>query len=283
MSDRLLRKAFFVFCFMVSLAIFAAGDPQDREGGKDPNLFTRMPGFHIYNYENRDFDRFEFPVGADKTETVEGRYSYVDYYANEGIQMPSAIQITSNYANAAKAIGGELVYEYEDGGSQIATLKTQKGDAEIWAHITAGSNGMYKITLIEKMTMKQEVTANAEALAGNIRAAGKVVVHGIFFDTDKAVLKPESDKAISEIARLLKNDPALKLYVVGHTDNDGTFDHNVKLSQARAAAVTEALVKKNGIAGARLTPFGAGPTSPAASNSTEEGKAQNRRVELVAQ
>jgi len=71
--------------------------------------------------------------------------------------------------------------------------------------------------------------------------------------------------------------------VVGHTDNAGTFDHNVKLSQARAAAVVEALVKKNGIAGTRLTPFGAGPTSPVASNATEEGKAQNRRVELVAQ
>ncbi|HMK65664.1 MAG TPA: OmpA family protein, partial [Thermodesulfobacteriota bacterium] len=75
----------------------------------------------------------------------------------------------------------------------------------------------------------------------------------------------------------------LKIYIVGHTDNVGTFDSNVKLSQARAASVVSALVNKQGIAALRLIPFGAGPTSPVASNKDEKGRAQNRRVELVAQ
>ena len=82
---------------------------------------------------------------------------------------------------------------------------------------------------------------------------------------------------------MLKADPKLKLYVVGHTDNVGDFDYNIKLSQARAAAVVRSLVSKHGIEASRLTAFGDGPTAPVASNNSEEGRAKNRRVELVAQ
>ncbi len=110
-----------------------------------------------------------------------------------------------------------------------------------------------------------------------------MALYGIYFDTDKAELKPESEPTLVEISKLLKADAKLKLFVVGHTDNVGTFDHNLKLSQASAAAVVAALTKKHGVAAARLTPFGAGPTSPVASNAAEAGRAKNRRVELVAQ
>ncbi|MBA3035190.1 MAG: OmpA family protein, partial [Desulfobacterium sp.] len=92
-----------------------------------------------------------------------------------------------------------------------------------------------------------------------------------------------SDPALAEIVKMLKADANLKVYVVGHTDNVGQFANNVKLSQDRAASVVNALVGKHGIAAARLSPFGAGPTSPVASNKTDEGKAKNRRVELVGQ
>ncbi|MDA8138200.1 MAG: OmpA family protein [Desulfobacteraceae bacterium] len=272
-----------IFLVFVTSTLFAAGDPNDMQGSSDPALFTRMKGFYISNYQVWDFDRYEFSVGPNKTQAVEGRHVYVDYYANDSIKVPSAIQITRNYVNAAKAIGGEAIYEYEDGGSQYLTLKVIKDNAEAWAAIEAAGNGIYKIHVVEKQTMNQDVTANADSLASSITSTGKAAVYGIYFDTGKSEIKPTSEPALGEIAKLLKNDAKLKLYVVGHTDNVGAFDANIKLSQARAAAVVNALVKQHGIAAARLTPFGAGPTSPAAANTSDEGRAKNRRVELVAQ
>jgi len=262
---------------------FGMSDPNDSEGCKDPALFSRMPGFYIPNCQDIDFDRFDFPVGPDRNQTVEGHHYYIDYYANDDTKIPSGLQIISNYTNAAKAIGGEKIYQFEDGGTQYVTLKVVKNNTEVWVLIEGASNGIYKVNIIEKKMMKQDVVANAESLANTINETGKAAVYGIYFDTGKSDIKPESEPAINEIAKLLKNNSALKLYVVGHTDNVGTFDSNIKLSQSRAASVVNALVSKNGIAAARLTPFGAGPTAPVASNTTEEGRAKNRRVELVAQ
>jgi OmpA-OmpF porin, OOP family len=283
MMKRILGIVLLVLCLVPLHQVLAAGDPNDAEGSKDPALFSRMPGFYIYNYQELDFDRYNFPVGPDKTQAVEGRHYNVNYYANEGIKMPSGLQITRNYTNAAKSIGGKLVYEFEDGGRYYVTLKVVKNNAEVWAFVEGSGNGMYQIHIIEKQLMNQDVVANAENLAGSINETGKATVYGIYFDTDKSEMKPESEPAISEIVKLLKADPKLKLYVVGHTDNIGAFNYNIKLSQARAAAVVSALVNKHGIAAERLTPFGAGPTAPVASNRSEEGRAKNRRVELVAQ
>ncbi|HTF99711.1 MAG TPA: OmpA family protein [Nitrospirota bacterium] len=282
MKKCILSIMLLLFCVLSLHQAQAASDPNDVQGGKDPALFSRMPGFHIYRYEELEFNRFDFPTAAGKTQTIEGRSYYVDYYANDGIKMPSGLQIERNYVNAAKNIGGKVVYEYEDGGTYYATLKVVKNNAEAWALVEGAGNGMYKIHVIEKQLMTQDVTANAESLASSINATGKAAVYGIYFDTGKSEIKPQSEPAIAQIVKLLKNDPALKLYVVGHTDNVGAFDSNIKLSQSRAAAVVNALTK-NGIAAARLTPFGAGPVSPAASNKTDEGRAKNRRVELVAQ
>ncbi len=272
-----------ILCVAPLNQVLATGDPNDCKGCKDPALFSRMPGFHIYNSRELDFDHFAFPISPEEKKTVEGHFYYADYYANDGIKIPGGLQITRNYVNAATAIGGEKVYEFEDGGTQYVTIKVVKNDAEIWALVQGGGNGMYKINIIEKQNMKQAVMASAEVLAGSIKETGRSAVYGIYFDTDKADIKPESEPALSEVFKMLQADPTLKVYVVGHTDNVGSFDHNIKLSQARAAAVVGALVKKNGIAAARLTPFGAGPTSPVASNKSEEGRAKNRRVELVAQ
>jgi OmpA-OmpF porin, OOP family len=283
MMKRILGVVLLVMCLVPLHQVLAASAPNDAEGSKDPALFSRMPGFYIYNYQELEFDRYEFPVGPGKTQTVEGHHYYVDYYANEGIKLPSGLQITRNYTNAMKSIGGKVVYEFEDGGRYYATMKVVKNNAEAWALVEGSGNGMYKIHVVEKQMMNQDVAANAESLAGSINETGKAAVYGIDFDTDKSEIKPESEPAISEIVKLLKADPNLKLYVVGHTDNVGVFNYNIKLSQARAAAVVNALVSKHGVASARLTPFGAGPAAPVASNKNEEGRAKNRRVELVAQ
>ena len=271
------------FCVMGAFPSFAAGDPNDSPGAKDPALFSRMTGFYIYRQEIKEFDRFEFPAGADKKEVVEGHHAFVIYYANEGITKPSGLQITRNYVNAAKASGGALVHEFEDGGTQYAVVKVVKGDKEAWAQIEAADNGQYLVHVVEKQLMKQDVVANAEALSGSIRETGRVAVYGIYFDTGKADLKPESGPALAEIVKMLNADPGLKVFVVGHTDTVGQFAANVTLSQNRAAAVVNALVSRHGIVASRLIPFGCGPAAPVASNKTEEGKAKNRRVELVAQ
>jgi outer membrane protein OmpA-like peptidoglycan-associated protein len=110
-----------------------------------------------------------------------------------------------------------------------------------------------------------------------------VEVPGILFDTGKATLRPESDAALAECAKLLAQSPALKVYVVGHTDNQGGLASNLALSAARADAVVKALVGRFKVAAARLAPYGAGPYAPVAANTTDDGRARNRRVELVAQ
>jgi outer membrane protein OmpA-like peptidoglycan-associated protein len=160
-------------------------------------------------------------------------------------------------------------------------MKLPQGGKEIWVHVDAYISSQYNLWIIEKAGMEQQVVADAAAFSNDIRTTGHAAVYGIYFDSGKSAIKPESEPALAEIAKLLKNDAALKLNVVGHTDNDGTLETNMKLSEARAAAVVQALVAKYGIASARLKAFGVGPLAPVASNDTPDGKAMNRRVELV--
>jgi len=254
----------------------------DTENSKDPALFTRMPGFYIYRYDDLQFDKYEFPVGSEKTQAVEGHSIFISYWIKDNVQQPSALQIIRNYTNAMKKIGGQLIYEYEDGGSQNVVLKLVKDGKETWAYVYAAGN-TYNINIIEKEAMEQDVVADASSMAKSIEETGKVAVYGIYFDSGKSTLKPESQPTLQEIAKLMKADPALKLYVVGHTDNTGSFDANIKLSIDRAAAVVNALVSQHSVNAANLKACGDGPTAPVASNNTEEGKALNRRVELVKQ
>jgi OmpA-OmpF porin, OOP family len=256
---------------------------EDNEGCKDPALFSRMTGFYIYRCQDLQFDKFEFQVSADKTQSVEGHFIYINYYLKENVQSPSGLQIVRNYTNAIKKIGGQLIYEWEDGGTQNVTLKLVKNGQEVWAKVASGANGLYFVNIIEKKAMDQDVVADASSMANSLKEAGKVAVYGIYFDTGKAVLKPESQPTLQEIDKLLKADPNLKLYVVGHTDNAGTFDANIKLSMDRATAVVNALVSQFSVNTARIRACGDGPTSPVASNDNEDGKALNRRVELVKQ
>ena len=272
-----------LLCLYAFTLALAASDPNDQPGSTDPDLFSRMPGFNIQVYEALEFDRYEFKTGPDATQAVEGRSTLVVYYANEGTTHPSGLQIARNYVGAAEAIGGSRVYEFEDGGTEYVIIRVVKNDLEVWTEVSGANNGMYNVRMIEKQLMKQAVVANAEALSSSITESGRVVVYGIYFDTNKADLKLESEPALVEIVKMIQTDAALKLFVVGHTDNVGQFAHNLKLSQDRAASVVKALVGKHGIDAARLISFGAGPVVPVAPNTTDEGKAKNRRVELVAQ
>ncbi len=127
------------------------------------------------------------------------------------------------------------------------------------------------------------VTVDAAAMAKEVAATGHVALYGIYFDTNKTDIKPESAPALDEIAKFLKQDPKVTVYVVGHTDNVGGYESNMGLSQRRAEAVVKELTTKYGIAATRLKAAGSGPLAPVAPNGTEDGRAKNRRVELVTQ
>ena len=125
------------------------------------------------------------------------------------------------------------------------------------------------------------VVIKANKMKEQIKKDGKIALYGIYFDTDKAEIKPKSEPTIKEIAKLLKDNPKLKLLIVGHTDNQGNFIYNKGLSKRRAQAVVKELVVKYGIDSDRLHPVGVSYAAPIASNDTKEGRAKNRRVELV--
>jgi OOP family OmpA-OmpF porin len=180
-----------------------------------------------------------------------------------------------------------------DGRLFVAKRTGGGGDAWISIYAAIGGSTMHKETLerpiilvdfVESMGMESKmVTVDASAMAKGIALDGHVALYGILFDTDKTDIKPESAATITEIAKFLKQDANVKLYVVGHTDNVGIYDYNIGLSQRRAAAVVTELTTKHGIPAARLKPAGSGPLSPVAPNDTDDGRAKNRRVELVKQ
>jgi len=126
------------------------------------------------------------------------------------------------------------------------------------------------------------VTLSADDIGNTLGAEGRVAIYGIYFDFDKATLTAESAPQLAEMVAYLNADKNSRAYVVGHTDNKGELDYNVKLSAARAKSVVTALVNA-GVDEGRLLAKGVGPLAPLATNNTAEGQAKNRRVELVAQ
>lgn len=254
---------------------------QDVEGSKDHPLFTRLPNYYIDIYEENEFDAYDrFVDSSGSYKTVEGRKFYINYYFKEGTKYLSEAQIKGNYKEAFKKIGG--VVQYED--SYNLYMGLDKGGKVTWVHIQPWNGGQgIALHIVEEKAMEQYVVADADALAKEISLTGKVAVYGIHFDTGKALVKPDSKPALEEIAKLLKEETGLKIYVVGHTDSVGTFDSNMKLSMARAEAVVDVLVKEYGIDSGRLKAHGVGPLVPASTNRSEDGRAVNRRVELVEQ
>jgi outer membrane protein OmpA-like peptidoglycan-associated protein len=277
-----MKKVIFLFVILLyGIAPLVAQN--DFEGSKDPALFSRMPNHYISGYTDNQFDKFEFKTGDGKTQTVEGHLIIINYDIKPNAPAVSGLQVVRNYTNAIKKVGGQIIYEWEDGGYQCSVMKLVKNGTETWGYVESAGNGMYKIEIAEKQAMNQDVVADASSMAKSIKESGKVAVYGIYFDTGKSTLKPESKPTLQEITKLLQTDANLKLYVVGHTDNTGVFDANMKLSMDRAAAVINALVSQYSVNASRLRACGDGPTSPVATNVTEEGKALNRRVELVKQ
>ena len=264
--------------FLSFLTAVIALAEEDVAGSKDHPLFNRMPGFYISRYEEKEFDSHSFRDAKLAEIKVEGHLYKIVYDLKSGTKEPARLQTLRNYESAVKKIGGTVLYSDWDG---VSFMKLVKEGKEIWVEISAYMPYQPTLLIIEKGAMVQDIVANAEAFSNDIKATGHASVYGIYFDTGKSVIKPESEAALAEIAKLLKGDAGLKVNVVGHTDSVGSIDSNMKLSQDRANAVVQALVGKYAIVATRLKAYGVGPLSPIASNETEEGRAKNRRVELV--
>lgn len=266
-----------VLLLLPAAAVFA--QKTDWRDCKDHSLFpTRMPGYYIADCKVEEFGVYEFwTENARKKIPVEGKFTFIAYAVSDPKAEPSAIAIVRNYENAIRSAGGTIMYKDP---KRWVNGKIVKNGSEAWAQAERG-NGRIWLRIVEKKAMDQYVTADAASLGNDLKTTGRAALYGILFDTGKSTILPESAAAIGEIAKLMKADPGLKLGVVGHTDNVGGIDSNIKLSQDRATAVVKSLVQDHGIASSRLRPFGCGLFAPVASNDTEEGRAKNRRVEIV--
>ena len=164
-----------------------------------------------------------------------------------------------------------------------------RAEGDVYVSLCVGSSWFQKFPVIQLDIIEVKpmetglVKVSAEVMVKEIERTGHASIYGIYFDTGKADVEPQSEEALAEIAKLLAQDGALNLYVVGHTDNVGTFSANMELSQRRAEAVVKVLVSKYNISPDRLHAAGIGPLSPVLTNKVEEGRAKNRRVELVKQ
>jgi OOP family OmpA-OmpF porin len=269
-----------VLILLLGCAVAYAQEETDIKGSHDHPLFTRMPGYYIDSYEVKDFDKVtSVYLSGTEDENWEGKVTTISYTVKTGAKVPSMLQIERNYENALKKIGGKILASND----RVVEAKIQKDGRVTYVHVEAYNEGRnYGVTIVETQPMQQQVVADAAALSASITATGKVAIYGVYFDTGKSIVKPESKPALDEITKLLKQNGKLMLYVVGHTDNVGSLEPNLKLSADRAAAVVKELIGR-GVASSRLKAAGVGPYCPVASNHTDDGKAKNRRVELVEQ
>jgi OmpA-OmpF porin, OOP family len=267
-----------VLIFSASLLFisFETAFAEDAAGCSDHPLLSRMKNFYISECETQEFGEQEMYYGEDKSRMVEGKRTMIGYEINEDAPQVSELQVRRNYINAITSVGGKLMYE----DKYNAFLKLEKGGGETWIHVRVyGDASSYTLYIIEAQAMKQDVTAADMLKALNDK--GFVALY-INFDTDKAFIKPESQPVIDQIIGLLKENASLRVSIEGHTDNTGTPQRNKILSEQRAQAVMNAVLK-GGIEKERLGSKGWGQDKPIADNKTEEGKARNRRVEIVKQ
>lgn len=274
-STWLFKLAMVVFFISFVLVIPVLTQTKDVKGSADPVIFpSRMPNFYISSYKQLEFESYAFQTGPRERTTVEGRKTTMIYTRERSAEDPGGLSVRRNYENAITKVGGKVLYS--DGKQSI--LKVDTKDGEVWAEINAASVvHRYFITIVERKPLEQVITA--EAILAALNKDGFITLY-ILFDFNKADIKPESQPIIDQIITLLKQNPELKVNIEGHTDNIGSPTFNKTLSQTRAQAVVKALIDQ-GIIADRLVAIGHGEEKPIADNQTEEGRAKNRRVELV--
>lgn len=306
MSDRKASTSVLALILAMVLSVLLVTFSVAAEGEDHP-LMKRYPGSEISKSFIKDFDEVVMPTGKSERKgfadsiTVKGKVTGIVY---QNPKKRSTLEIYQNYEQAMKAAGFEFLFTCADKecgkpGPEdpllnyrwacfeqrhaTAKLARPEGDIFVNLHVCKGTDKTF-LGIVESKPMEEGlVKIDADALANEIERTGHASIYGIYFDTDKADVKPESEQALGEIARLLKERPDLKLFVVGHTDSVGSLDYNKDLSIRRARAVVDVLAGTYGISKNRLRGEGVGPLAPVMANNSDGGRAKNRRVELVKQ
>lgn len=297
----------FLFAF---LALFAFDVADAAQPLTDHPLVSPYEGSRLRRKDVQEFDEYNAFTGMDEIGSeptgisLEGKVTKILY---DRPKDRSILEVFRNYEQAVTAAGAEILYtcnqEKSECAKRYAGVVLQKysgiqsvanlvgryllarfdqGEITAYVAIAVGQN-FTDVHVVEVRAMETGMVAlDAAALGRGLDSDGFVVVEGIYFDTDKAMLKPESSAALDEVAALLAERSGLNVYVVGHTDLQGSFAHNQALSAQRAQAVVAELAHHYGIASERMEGHGVGPLAPQATNRSDEGRARNRRVVLVA-
>ena len=279
-----MKKLFLVLLLVFSLPLIINAQ-DDTEGCKDHSLFSKFPNFYISEC-SENYNELTIRTSSEQTETKEGNLISITYYYNfdKGEKAKSPFQIMKNYENAAAKNGGKLIYKNTNAldADLEATYHLTTKEKEYWVKLgkfggTPSEVEHYTLFILEMEPMKQEI--EAKEMFDAISKDGFIALY-INFETGKSDIKAESEGIVNQIAEMLKQNPDLKVSIEGHTDNAGSDKSNQILSENRAKSVMNALVSL-GIDKSRLKSKGWGASKPIADNRTDDGKAKNRRVEIV--
>jgi OOP family OmpA-OmpF porin len=259
-----------------SFATFAQAPAQaDRPGCAENKVVTRMPGCVILRCDNKDYATAAMPrTKGERGHEVEGELDHTVYRCPSS---KSPLELGRNTEAALKNAGFKILYTDVYGGGARFYMTAQKGPH--WVNLAVVSDA-YDLTVVKQKQMEQAMTANADGWAEQVNQTGRVTVYGINFDTGKATIRPDSEPALIEMAKMLQTNASWAMLIAGHTDNVGAKEMNLALSRQRAESVIAWLAGR-GVDKARLVPAGFGDTRPIAQNSDEEGRQKNRRVDLV--
>jgi OmpA-OmpF porin, OOP family len=289
----------------------ASAQMRDVAGAKDYPGIGRFGGSVITGYQVKDFDAARMQGAAFKdgqptdARRLEGRITRIAYRTGPG---PSILEVSRNFETQLAKAGFETLLAcdvdacggipFSEGidalpipqmwvdGFNYRYFSGRKTDGgrETYASLIVSENNreIYAQVVVAELRAIENKMVDAAVMAKGLRETGRIALYGIYFDTDRAEVKPESRPTLEQIAKLLTAQVGLSVFIVGHTDNQGPFAYNLDLSRRRAEAIAAELVKNYGIGAPRLRTAGVGLLAPAGSNATEAGRALNRRVELVA-
>lgn len=306
-------KSLLKMALILCVAFTAAAGAADKAGSADIDGIGRFAGSEIDFYEVENYGSTTLANGPVLKESdaesaalvVEGAITRIVYKVPQGA---SALEVFRNFENRITEAGfnsiisgGPEQFDYytfmykhpveklrnTSISNEIWYLSAEKSTADSKTYLSlivsphSGGDGQRaRLVAVTTKTMENQML-DAEKMLSSIAESGKVALYGIYFDTDSDNIKATSAPTLQEIARLLADNPSLNLIVVGHTDNQGSYDYNMDLSRRRAEAVANSLSADYGANSSRLRSAGVGFLAPAASNADEAGKQLNRRVELV--
>ena len=311
-----MKKTFIILInCLICLNCFAQNDVA---ASKDHPVVSRFKGANIIFYEFNKYNQYKLrtsPINkgdekSAKNLVLKGKVTRIVYQCPKS---SSSFEVYKSYVSALKVNEFETIFTCEatNCGSSNAfgysypndnfphiksyskdqfyfTAKRKENDStEIYVAVYSvftNDGPVVRLDVIEINSFEEgQVNVSALKILFDIEKSGKAVINQIFFESGKANILTGSSFALQEIATFLKNNPTTKIYVVGHTDNEGSLNFNINLSEQRADAVVRELTEKYGINQSRLIAKGVGFLCPVASNQSDKGKSLNRRVELVKQ